>query len=56
MSALSFDDIEMALYFISSQGMGMNEAFLCRDTGEQRGCPQGMHRIDELSQERITIC
>ena len=34
MSALSLDDIEMALYFVSSQGVGMNEALLCRDTGE----------------------
>lgn len=32
--AISFDDIENAFYFVSSDQEFMNSAFLCRETGE----------------------
>ena len=30
----SFSDLELAFEFVSSSGVGMNEAFLCRRTGK----------------------
>jgi hypothetical protein len=30
----SFSDIEFSFEFVSSQGVGINEAFLCRRTGK----------------------
>jgi hypothetical protein len=30
----SFSDIEFSFEFVSSEGVGMNEAFLCRRTGK----------------------
>jgi hypothetical protein len=30
----SFSDLELAFEFVSSEGVGMNEAFLCRRTGK----------------------
>jgi hypothetical protein len=46
----SFSDIELAFDFVSSQGVGMNEAFLCRRTGKiyWRSDSLGSDELEEI--------
>ena len=42
-----FSDIELSFEFVSSQGVGMNEAFLCRQTGKICWRSDSLDELDE---------
>jgi hypothetical protein len=46
----SFSDIELSFEFVSSHGVGMNEAFLCRRTGKiyWRSDSLGLDELEEI--------
>jgi hypothetical protein len=43
----SFSDLELAFEFVSSEGIGMNEAFLCRRTGKIYWRSDSLDELDE---------